>query len=128
MDKYRPHIAFGIIMLIYFLIRWIRVDLENAFISYYFTDLLFVPAMCTFALIFTRMIKRNPSWIVPLHFVLIQTALISIYFEWYLPTYYGRPGWYTSDFADVIMYFLGAVIFVVIQRVFFRTQPGNPVV
>jgi hypothetical protein len=108
-------------MLAYFAVRWLRNFTTNEFISYYLTDLLFVPAMCTFALIGVRFIKRKPDLLIPGHFVLLQTIFVSFYFEWYLPEYHGKPGWYTSDIMDVLMYILGATLFILIQR-FYLTK------
>ena len=116
MARYRPHIIFAGIMLFYFLVRWYRPMSESIFIKHYLTDLLFVPAMCLFALIFLRLIRRDNSLLIPISFVILQTIFVSIYFEWYLPTYHGRPGWYTADWLDILMYFLGAVLFTFIQR------------
>jgi hypothetical protein len=116
MAKYRPHIFFAAIMLFYLLVRWYRPMSDSLFIRHHLTDVLFVPAMCLFALIFVRFFKRDNTIVIPWYYVLIQTALISIYFEWYLPTFHGRPGWYTTDWIDVIMYFTGAGIYLLLQR------------
>lgn len=72
--------------------------------------------MCLFALIFTRWIKRDHTLTIPTIYVLLQTIAVSFYFEWFLPKYYGRPGWYTSDFGDILMYIMGAGIFLILQR------------
>ena len=74
--------------------------------------------MCTFALIGVRVIKRDAQAIIPWYFVLIQTVFVAIYFEWYLPVFHGKPGWYTSDLIDVVMYFIGAGLFLLIQYSF----------
>lgn len=105
-------------MIVYFFIRYLRLNVEGlpAFIKFYATDVLFVPAMTCFALIFTRILKRNNKLLIPIYMIFIQTAVISVYFEWYLPTFKSKPGWYTSDWVDVIMYFLGAIAYIAIQQ------------
>jgi hypothetical protein len=116
MAKYRAHLYFASIMMLYFIIRWIRWQFDtSAFVEYYFTDLLFVPAMGLFALIFVRLIKRDREAVIPIGAILFQTALISAYFEWYLPFHSGKSG-HTSDYIDIVMYFIGAGIFIWLQR------------
>ena len=78
--------------------------------------------MCTFALIGVRIIKRDAQALIPWYFVLIQTVLVAIYFEWYLPVFHGKPGWYTSDKMDVVMYFIGAFLFLTIQYYFLSSE------
>ena len=118
MAKFKPHFWFLGIMIVYFFIRYLRLNVEGlpAFIKFYATDVLFVPAMTCFALIFTRILKRNNKLLIPIYMIFIQTAVISVYFEWYLPTFKSKPGWYTSDWVDVIMYFLGAIAYIAIQQ------------
>ena len=114
MVRYRPHIYFVAIMISYFLVRYIRIDLETPghFVEYYLTDLLFVPAMSLFALILVRAIKRDPQITISALLVFIQVVLISLYFEWYLPS---RTA-YTADLIDVVMYLLGGILFLLIQK------------
>lgn len=118
MAKYKPHFWFIGLMSFYFFVRYIRVNVEGMpdFIRFYLTDLIFVPTMCCFALIFVRILKRDTTITISPVLVLMQTLFVSIYFEWYLPTYKGRIGWYTSDPWDIVMYFCGAFLFLVIQR------------
>lgn len=119
MAKFKAHINFVFIMLLYLIARYLRVGLDDApdFIRYHFTDLLFIPAMGLFALIFVRFIKRDRTITIPWFYVLIQVVLVSLYFEWYLPNYSAKGlEWYTPDMIDVSMYFLGGGFFLLIQR------------
>lgn len=75
--------------------------------------------MCTFALIGVRLIKGDSKALIPWYFVLIQTVFVAIYFEWYLPLFHGKPGWYTSDMMDVLMYLIGAALYLVLQKYLF---------
>lgn len=123
MDKYRPHLVFIGLMSAYFLVRYIRSTFRTPdFIHYYLTDLLFVPAMATIALIVVRLLKRNPRIVIDARLVFLQTALISVYFEWYLPTYSSKANWYTGDLWDVLTYFCGAILFIMLQRKYFMTN------
>lgn len=114
MVKFRPHIYFVAIMFFYFLVRYIRIDADSPahFVEFYLTDLLFVPAMSLFALIFVRMLKRDATIKISPLLVFIQVVLVSIYFELYLP----KMTSYVSDPIDVLMYVLGGFIFLLLQR------------
>lgn len=103
-------------MLLYFsarFIRWISGELFPLF-SGYFTDVLFVPTMCSFALIFTRIFKKDTSIQMEWYWIGIITMGISFYFEYYLPFQPGNT--YVSDPFDVVCYFVGAGIFLIIQK------------
>lgn len=105
----------------YFLVRYVRthwIDAPN-FVKYYLTDLLFVPTMCLFALLLLRLIKRDKTISISFGLIFTQVALVSIYFEWYLPTYKRHIHPYTSDLWDVAMYILGGILFWVLQKRFF---------
>ena len=105
-------------MTLYFIVRIIRVTLPNApdFIRYHLTDLFFVPAMGLFGLILVRLIKRDATLQISPLLLFFQTFLIALYFEWYLPFYSPRHTEYTSDLMDVLMYFIGAVLFLILQK------------
>ena len=105
-------------MTFYFMIRFIRFEFPTApdFIRFHLTDLLFVPAMALFALIAVRLVKNDLSLKITPLLVFFQTVIISIYFELYLPYYSPRANEYTSDFIDIIMYFSGALLFLVLQK------------
>ena len=116
MVKNRLEITFTLIMALYFVTRWIRPIIDNSFVKHHLTDIYFVPAMCLFALFFVRKLKQNDRLQIPIHYIAIQVMLVAFYFEWYLPKYYGRPGWYTSDWMDVLMYIIGGILFIGLQR------------
>ncbi len=105
---------------LYFIVRYIRANWLDApsFIRYYFTDLLFVPTMCLFALFFVRLLKRDQKLTISLPLIFVQILLVSLYFEWYLPNYRSHIHPYTSDAWDVLMYVLGGLIFWRLQKKF----------
>lgn len=112
-------------MLLYCIARLIRMSFPDALplFSGYFTDILFVPAMCTFALIFTRIIKRDTTLKVQWYLVVLITIAISYYFEYYLPFQPGNT--YISDGLDVVCYAIGAILFGVIQYFEPKFTPSN---
>lgn len=105
----------------YVLVRFVRTNWIDAplFIKYYLTDLLFVPTMCLFALIIIRFIKRDKTITISLGLIFTQVALVSIYFEWYLPKFQSHVHPYTSDLWDVLLYVLGGFLFWKLQKKFF---------
>jgi len=113
MVKYRPIIFFLCLMTVYFLVRWALIFGETGVLRWYFTDLLFVPAMCTFALIGVRFLKRDHSIRITWRQVFLQVLVVSFYFEWYLPA---EDSKYTSDPWDVVMYIIGGFVFLFVQR------------
>ncbi|NVK65413.1 MAG: hypothetical protein HWE22_12550 [Flavobacteriales bacterium] len=117
MAKYRAHILFLALMTAYFITRYVRSQFDDLphFIQYYFTDLLFVPAMCLFALIVLRFLRREPTLTIHWLAVLAQVGIVSIYFEWYLPTYPPEGHIHVADFIDCLMYLLGGIAFILIQ-------------
>lgn len=123
MDKRKIAYWFIGCMSLYAVIRLIRPELSNdwIFVKFYATDFIFVPAMCFFALFFIRLIRRDAS-VIPWWMVLVQTALISFYFEIYLPSNDVSLKGYVSDMFDIVFYFLGASVFIVIQHRSFRLQ------
>lgn len=122
MAKYKAHIAFVLLMSVYFLIRYLRVRVENLpdFVRYHLTDLLFVPVMSLFALIIIRFIKRDSTITIHWLAVMVQVAVVSIYFEWYLPNNSPEGHIHVSDWIDCLMYAIGGVLFILAQP--FLTQ------
>jgi glycopeptide antibiotics resistance protein len=118
MPEKRSLLWFLILMALYAVTRIARDYVRDIpiFFRYHFTDLLFVPAMGCFALFFVRLIKKDATIQIPTLTVFFQVALISLYFEFYLPTYRSHVHPYTGDWTDVLMYFLGGVLFVFLQR------------
>jgi len=113
MAKYCAIAFFSAVMALYFLVRWALIFGDTGILRWYLTDLLFVPAMCTFALIAVRRIKNDATLTIPARNIYLQVLVVALYFEWYLP---GQDAKYTSDPWDVVMYLLGGFLFLWIQR------------
>jgi len=85
------------------------------FIRFHLTDLLFIPAQLTFTLILLRYIKRNHQLMLPTGFIWVNFILMSALFEWYLPVCKNSPR-QTADVVDVLMYFSGTLLFILLQK------------
>lgn len=113
----RPICMLAAVMLLYAIIRILRYHFQlPTFFANYLTDLLFVPAMCLFALAAIRTIRRDHSIIIPWYYVLLQTIVVSAYFEWYLPATCAHEPCYVADAWDVLCYLVGACIYLVLQK------------
>ena len=113
MAKHRDISLFLGLMGLYFLVRWAYIFGTTGILRWYLTDLLFVPSMCIFGLILVRRIKNDSDIRIPWYNVFLQVAAVSIYFEWYLPN---QNTQYTSDPIDALMYFLGGIAFLFLQK------------
>lgn len=72
--------------------------------------------MALVGLIFGRFIKREPRLKIAPVLLFFQTSIVALYFELYLPFYSPRSTEYTSDLIDVLMYFIGAILFLIVQK------------
>ena len=118
MVKYRAHSFFVLIMLAYIIVRVLRARVPDLspFVRYYFTDLLFVPAMSLFALIIIRWQRNDARLLIPWYAIAVQVVLVSIYFEWYLPRNTPEGHLHVTDLIDCVMYAFGGVLFFGLQR------------
>ena len=118
MAKYKAHFFLFLFFLLYVFVKLIKAcDFTDlSFFKFYFTDLLFVPSMCLFALIGVRMVKKNNEIQIPEKYVFIQTIFVSILFEYVLPITENYAQQQTADWIDVAMYFMGAIIYLLLQK------------
>ena len=80
----------------------------------YLNDLLCLPLVLGVISFMIRRFKKDKSFRLPMFFVLLMALYYSIYFEYYLPKVNER---YTSDWIDVMLYFVGAVGFYRYERI-----------
>ncbi|MCT4581561.1 MAG: hypothetical protein N4A35_09105 [Flavobacteriales bacterium] len=111
-------IVFSVVYLFVQLFRKLEVQLPELLNSYG-TDLLFMPLLLSFALWMTRLIKRDHALTLTLPMLLVTFLFVSFIFEYYLPA---RSSIYTADKIDVVMYFLGGIIFYYLQNRIFGSK------
>lgn len=104
-------IFIGVFLIIYTLQK-LQIPLPF-WINNYVNDFLCMPVVLTICLAAVRFIKKDKSLFLPLSAIVSLTLFYSIYFEYFLPAHYPR---YTADWLDVVMYFLGATMFFVFQK------------
>ena len=100
MAKYKAHLFLLVFLSMYLFVKLlIKNDLvDSFFFRFYFTDLLFVPSMCLFALIGVRSLKRDNKIRIPVKYVFAQTVFVSILFEYVLPSSQTYAKLQTADF------------------------------
>ncbi|MCO5260270.1 MAG: hypothetical protein M9916_09020 [Crocinitomicaceae bacterium] len=114
-------ITIAIIAVLYLVSKIIKANVTIAFLKYHFTDLLFIPLQLTICLLMLRIIKRDSTLIVPVGLVATITCCMAVLFEWYLPIVKKNPN-HTTDLFDVVMYGIGALLFIVLQKKSFSNR------
>jgi len=116
--KILKHPIFYISMLVAFAIYIAQkfvLPLPN-WVYFYVNDFLCMPIVLSLCLATIRIIKRTESLYVPLLIVLILTTYFTLYFEWLMPKLNTR---YTFDKFDIVLYYLGALLFFRYQKILF---------
>lgn len=85
-----------------------RAGFSIPFVNSYLDDLACLPVVLTLALAFLRSFFTSPGYSLSKIQIAIAVIYISVVFEWILPSVSSR---YTRDYADIIMYVTGAVLF-----------------
>lgn len=101
-------IIFAALQLAYFLNYPVPPILNN-----YLADLLCMPIVLSICLFCVQAIKKDRNLKLPAFSIFSLFILYSIYFEVILPPLHER---YTADYIDVIIYFLGSLIFYFLQK------------
>lgn len=81
-------------------------------VNNYVNDFLIVPICLTISLALLRITRNNENYYLKLPLVLYLAGFYSILFEVILPAFKSR---YTSDFIDVLLYFISSIVFYTFQ-------------
>ena len=108
-------ILFGICLTIFLLNLMLLNFSSNLpfFFSSYLNDLLCLPIVLSICLFVIRFFSKDQQVKISLFTAFSLATLYSVYFEFYLPEVTTR---YTADGADVFLYFTGALIFWLVQK------------
>ena len=94
-----------------YLLQFFSVQLPKI-INNYFNDFLIIPIVLFLSLIILRWSKNNSKFTLNLAVIIYVCLLYGLLFEYIFPRFLVR---YTSDFFDVILYFLSGFIFYFLQ-------------
>ncbi|WP_452219700.1 hypothetical protein [Lacinutrix salivirga] len=110
--KHPLYLVLSAIAISIYLSKMANIALPN-WMYFYLSDLLCMPLVFSTCLAIIRVLKKDNSIYIPLGAVLVLTIYYSVYFEYFLPQYNER---YTADCIDIVMYFLGALLFYGYQK------------
>lgn len=99
---------FAILQLLLFL----DVNLPD-WVIFYVNDFLVMPIALTICLFIIHRVSKDRGIRLSLFTIFSLATLYSVYFEGFLPRYHWR---YTADILDVVMYFLGGIVFYFTQN------------
>lgn len=111
----RIFISFVLFVAAFLLIQFrefLNISLPD-WILFYGKDFICLPIVLTICLLAMQFLKKDTSIRLNLFTVLSLAAFYAVYFELYLPKIKMR---YTADLTDVLMYFLGALLFYFLQE------------
>ncbi|GHA40023.1 hypothetical protein GCM10007103_21830 [Salinimicrobium marinum] len=111
----RIFISFAFFIVAFLIIQFhqfLNISLPD-WILFYGKDFICLPIVLTVCLLAMQFLKKDHSIRLDLFTVLSMAAFYAFYFELYLPKVKVR---YTADFTDVVMYFLGALLFYFLQE------------
>ena len=112
--SFQAFLVFFIFWLIFHISKnWIIFPI---FLNSYFDDFLVLPMVLTFSL-FLQQKWVNPLFVYSKFFILSVVMYFGILFEIILPKFIPA---YTSDIYDLIAYFIGGIIFHIIQNIFIK--------
>jgi hypothetical protein len=92
--------------------QFLNINLPD-WVIFYGKDFICLPIVLTICLLVMQFLKKDSSIRLNLFTVLSLAAFYAVYFELYLPKVMLR---YTADLIDVLMYFLGALLFYFLQE------------
>ena len=76
--------------------------------SSYFADALCLPLMLSYNLLWIRRVKKTPTFQLSPAMVFAAWLMVSVTFEWILPSYASH---YTADRVDVLVYAMGGLCY-----------------
>ncbi len=82
-------------------------------VNNYWNDLLCIPLVLGALTYSIRWLKKDDKFQFSLGFVIVLSSYYAVYFEYYLPKNNSR---YTSDWIDVLLYFVGGLLFYLFQK------------
>lgn len=112
---------FLLLSIVYLITRYLKsTNLElPIFIKNHLTDLLCMPIILTLCLVFVRIVKRIPNYVLTPFMIFSMTAFYAVLFEYIAPK--SNPN-QTGDWIDVLMYGIGGIGYWLVQRRFIENK------
>lgn len=107
MRRYFLLIGLSIAYLVHLWLKFGQVPVP-VFFSHYFADLLCMPLLLSYTLLFMRWFRGEPDLRLSPVMILAGVAYVGVVFEWILPHFFRR---YTADVWDVVMYGIGGLLY-----------------
>lgn len=105
---------------VYAIQRWGDGGVLPRWVAHYLNDFLCMPIVLFIGRFVVRILKSDKQLNLPVIPILSLTCFYALYFEAYLPGINAR---YTADPMDVLMYFMGAAFFYLMENVI-KTSNG----
>ena len=84
-----------------------------SWVYFYVNDMLCMPIVLGISLAIVRFCKKTENIYVPISATVSIAIYYAFHFEWLMPKLHER---YTSDPIDVLIYFIGALLFFTFQK------------
>lgn len=111
MRRYFLLIALSIVYTIHLYLKFSKAAVP-AFFSHYFADLLCMPLLYSYVLLFMRWFRGEPNLQLSAAMTVVGVVYVGMVFEFVLPFFFNR---YTADIWDVWMYAIGGTVFYYLQ-------------
>ena len=109
-------VVFFVLLGLYLISLWYKFYIpQNSWVNHYQADFLCMPIVLMIAEKSIQILKRNSTFKLSLLQIGVGAIYFSVLFELVLPALNEK---YTQDPKDVLMYFLGAGLFTIIQMDF----------
>lgn len=115
-------VLFTIIFILFEAIKFAGVSVPEWSTSY-LNDFLCMPIILTICLKMVHYLTRDKAIRISAAQAFTLTGFYAVYFEWILPQFVDR---YVADVFDVLLYFAGAILFLLLQRLGNHKQKTLP--
>ena len=108
------HIIYWFFSLVYAVLVFRKYNQpEDSFLNNYLADFLCIPLVLYYTQLILDVLFRQKKVEMSAMKIFVAVIYFSVVFEWILPRFSGN---YTSDWIDVLMYFLGGIVFYCLKK------------
>lgn len=108
-------LIYGVLLIVAMTVYFMKQNKHElpVIINNYLNDLLCLPIVLGIITYTIRYLKKDPQFKLPLFFVICLATYYAVYFEYYQPKVNVR---YTSDWIDVILYYIGGISYFFVSK------------